>query len=145
MKVGDGVKRDQVIVFFSQENTTYQQAKIQVENAVTSFSRMEKLYWESGVSKQDYDNARTQLSVARESLCSREEMILQCRVTYPDASSRFVHYNFLRLFGNFFFEQTKIAVIITVYCKHSYTSVCEDVVIISRNQIFEVFRKSCKK
>ena len=75
VKVGDSVKRDQVIILFSQDNTSYQQAKIQVDNATTSFSRMEKLYRESGVSKQDYDNARTQLNVARESLRSIEEMI----------------------------------------------------------------------
>lgn len=75
VKVGDSVKRDQIIVLFSQDNTTYQQTKIQVENAVTSFRRMEKLYRESGVSKQDYDNAKTQLNVARENLRSIEEMI----------------------------------------------------------------------
>lgn len=75
VKVGDKVRRDDIIVSLSDDNANYQQAKLQVENAETSFRRMESLYKQSGVSKQDYDNARTQLNVAKESLRSIEEMI----------------------------------------------------------------------
>lgn len=75
VKVGDRVKQDGIVLVLSEDNANYLQAKLQVENAQTSFSRMEKLYRESGVSKQDYDNARTQLSIAREALRSIEEMI----------------------------------------------------------------------
>lgn len=75
VKVGDKVKQDDIIISLSEDNATYQQAKIQVRNAETSFNRMYALYKENGVSKQDYDNALTALNVARESLKQVEEMI----------------------------------------------------------------------
>jgi len=74
-KVGDYVKRDQVVLSFSQDNSAYQQAKLSFENARAAYNRTNKLYADAGVSQQEYDNARTQYELAREAFKSTGKMI----------------------------------------------------------------------
>ena len=75
VKIGDQVSRNEIILTLSEDNASYKQTKLQVENAQNSFNRMELLFNENGVSKQDYDNARTALDVAKEALKQVEDMI----------------------------------------------------------------------
>jgi len=75
VKVGDRVERDQVILVFSEDNVSYQQAKLAYESAEVAFNRVKSLYADAGISKQDYDNARTQYEMAREGYKSASELI----------------------------------------------------------------------
>ena len=65
--VGDFVTKDTVIITFPKNNpaANYYQAKASYVNAADTFRRMESLYKTKGVSKQDFDNAKTQLDVAK--------------------------------------------------------------------------------
>ena len=65
--VGDFVTKDTVLITFPKNNpaANYYQAKASYVNAADTFKRMESLYKTKGVSKQDYDNAKTQLDVAK--------------------------------------------------------------------------------
>lgn len=74
-KVGDHVEKDQVLVRFSDDDATYLQAKLSVDNAEQSFRRISALHEQNGVSQQDYDNASTQLAVARQKLRQLEDML----------------------------------------------------------------------
>ncbi len=67
VKVGDYVKKDQVLLSFPTDNPAaqYYQAKVAFENAERTIARMEKLLKSGGISQQDYDNAKTQYEVAK--------------------------------------------------------------------------------
>lgn len=65
VKVGDKVVRDQTVVTFSLDNPQYQQARLAFENAKSSFDRSTALFADAGMSKQDFDNVRTQYEIAR--------------------------------------------------------------------------------
>ena len=73
--VGDYVERNGTVVTFSLDNPQYLQAKLGYENAKTAFDRMSLLFSENGVSRQDYDNARTQFELAREAFRSIGDLI----------------------------------------------------------------------
>ena len=66
-KVGDRVKKGDVVLTFPTDNPAaqYFQAKVSYENASVSLERMETLYKEGGISKHDVDNVRTQFEVAK--------------------------------------------------------------------------------
>lgn len=66
-KVGDYVKKDQVVMSFPVETPSaqYNQAKAAYENAKKNLARLEKLYQKGGVSQQTYDNVRVQYDVAK--------------------------------------------------------------------------------
>ncbi|MBU0985007.1 MAG: efflux RND transporter periplasmic adaptor subunit [candidate division Zixibacteria bacterium] len=66
-KVGDRVKRDNIVLEFPTNNPSaqYFQAKTSFENAEASFRRMESYFESGGLSRQDYDNARAQYKVAQ--------------------------------------------------------------------------------
>jgi RND family efflux transporter MFP subunit len=64
-KLGDTVAKDDVIVTFSQDNASYQQAKSNFANAEATYKRMQQLFASNGVSQQNLDNAKTQYEVAR--------------------------------------------------------------------------------
>ncbi len=66
-KVGDYVKKDQVVMTFPIETPAaqYYQAKAAYDNAQKSLQRIEKLYAKGGVSQQTYDNVRAQFDVAK--------------------------------------------------------------------------------
>ncbi|ORC36287.1 hypothetical protein B4O97_06775 [Marispirochaeta aestuarii] len=68
VSVGDYVEKNQVVLSFPADNASlnYEQVRINFENAKTSFERISRLYTaEQGISRQDYDNARTQYEIAK--------------------------------------------------------------------------------
>jgi RND family efflux transporter MFP subunit len=73
-KVGDYVRQDDVVLGFSMDNSSYQQAKVSFENAQAAYNRISALYEEAGVSKQDFENIRTQYVLAREAFRAADEL-----------------------------------------------------------------------
>lgn len=75
--VGQSVRQDQVIVTFPSETPTasYKQAKSGYENAKQLYQRMQKLYNDGGISRQDLDNAETNYQVALANLGSSGQMV----------------------------------------------------------------------
>ena len=65
VKVGDYVEKDQPIVLFPKTNPSanYYQAEAGFKAAKQAFDRVESLYKKNGVSRQTYDDARTQYEV----------------------------------------------------------------------------------
>ncbi|MDX9801451.1 MAG: efflux RND transporter periplasmic adaptor subunit [Spirochaetia bacterium] len=76
-KVGDYVEKDTVIVKFPYDNpaANYYQSKAAYENSFDSFKRIEQLYNSKGVSRQDYDNAKTAYDVAKANWDSVNNMV----------------------------------------------------------------------
>jgi RND family efflux transporter MFP subunit len=66
VEVGSRVKKDQLLV--QMESINYAQAKIQLENLKLDLSRIEALYNSGGVPAQQYDQMKTQVKIAEESL-----------------------------------------------------------------------------
>ncbi|MFZ5979377.1 MAG: efflux RND transporter periplasmic adaptor subunit [Candidatus Zixiibacteriota bacterium] len=66
-KVGDYVNKDDVVLTFPTDNPAakYYQAKVSYENAHATYDRMKSYFETGGLSRQDFDNARTQYEVAR--------------------------------------------------------------------------------
>ena len=81
-KVGDFVKQDTIVVKFPSNNPSanYYQAKAAYENSKQTFKRIEQLYKSKGVSRQDYDNAKTGYDVATANWNNVNKMI---NVTAP--------------------------------------------------------------
>ena len=77
-KVGDSVRKDDVIVSFPTDNPTaqYYQAKVSFENAAASYRRMEDLYATGGISQQELDNARTSYQVAQANWDAVQQSVL---------------------------------------------------------------------
>ncbi len=67
VEVGDYVQKDQTIIRFPKDNPSikYYQAKAGYEAAEQGFKRIENMYNNNGVSRQNYDDARTQFNVQR--------------------------------------------------------------------------------
>ena len=65
-KVGDTVKKDDVVITFPTDNPAaqYTQAKVNVEHMRTTLARMKALYESGGTSRQEYDNVAAQCQVA---------------------------------------------------------------------------------
>ena len=65
--VGDYVEKDQVLLTFPTDNpaTRYYQAKVAFENARKVHERMQNLYNEGGISRQELDNATAAFEVAK--------------------------------------------------------------------------------
>lgn len=76
-RVGDFVKKDQVVITFPVDNPAvqYEQSKVAYESAEKAFSRIKRIYEDNGVSKQDYDNARTQFEVSRANWLSVRKIV----------------------------------------------------------------------
>jgi membrane fusion protein (multidrug efflux system) len=77
-KVGDSVKKDEVIVSFPTDNPAaqYYQAKVSFENAEASYKRMEDLYATGGISQQELDNAKTSYRVAEANWDAVQQSVL---------------------------------------------------------------------
>lgn len=67
VKIGDYVRKDQVLMSFPTNNPTasYHQAEAGFEMALATYNRMKKLYEGGGISKQDLDGAETQYKVSK--------------------------------------------------------------------------------
>lgn len=68
VEVGSRVKRGELLV--QMESVNYTQARIQLENLKLDLSRIEALYKAGGVSAQQYDQMKTQVKVAEESIAN---------------------------------------------------------------------------
>ncbi len=67
VNVGDYVEKDQVLLTFPTDNpaTRYYQAKVAFENARKAHERMQNLYRDGGISRQELDNATAAFEVAQ--------------------------------------------------------------------------------
>ncbi|MCL2295270.1 MAG: efflux RND transporter periplasmic adaptor subunit [Spirochaetes bacterium] len=76
-RVGDFVEKNTVIVQFPLNNpaANYFQAKAAYENSRETFNRIQQLYRTRGVSRQDFDNARTGYNVARANWDNVNQMV----------------------------------------------------------------------
>jgi RND family efflux transporter MFP subunit len=75
VKVGDRVERDQVILSFSPDNQTFEQARLSYENARRNFNRGSVLFNAADISRQEFDALRTQYEIARASFEAASDMI----------------------------------------------------------------------
>ena len=66
VKVGDYVKKDQVLLTFPTDNPNaqYFQAKVAYDNAKLAYERIANMYKSGGISKQQLDNAKASFDVA---------------------------------------------------------------------------------
>ncbi|MBQ8335967.1 MAG: efflux RND transporter periplasmic adaptor subunit [Bacteroidaceae bacterium] len=71
VEVGDFVKKGDKLVEL--DASSLDQLKLQYENQLTNFKRIEELYKIGGTSKSDYDNMKTQLDVTKKNLDNRLE------------------------------------------------------------------------
>lgn len=71
VEVGDYVRKGQKLVQLDASNLD--QLKLQYENQLVDFKRVEELYKVGGTSKAEYDNARTQIEVSKRQLDNRLE------------------------------------------------------------------------
>jgi len=67
VRVGDYVEKDKVLLSFPTDNPTtrYYQAKVAFENAQKAHERMQNLYNDGGISRQELDNASAAFEVAK--------------------------------------------------------------------------------
>lgn len=67
VRVGDYVKKDQVLLTFPTDSPAakYYQAKVAFENADKAYKRMENLYKDGGISRQELDNSSAAFEVAK--------------------------------------------------------------------------------
>lgn len=75
--VGDYVRKDEIVVTFPEDNQTtqYHQIKAGYELAEATYKRMQKLYQEGVISKQELDSARTNFEVAKANLNATDDAI----------------------------------------------------------------------
>ncbi len=71
VEVGDNVVKGQKLVQLDASNLD--QLRLQYENQLVDFKRVEELYKVGGTSKAEYDNAKTQLEVNKKALDSKIE------------------------------------------------------------------------
>lgn len=71
VEVGDYVTKGQQLVQL--DASSLDQLKLQYDNQVANFNRIEELYKIGGTSKSEYDNMKTQLEVAKKNLDNRLE------------------------------------------------------------------------
>lgn len=74
-KLGDTVRKDDVVISFSLDNPNYQQTKAGYENAEATYKRTQSLFANNGVSQQNLDNAKTQYEVARANFKAMDDAI----------------------------------------------------------------------
>lgn len=77
-EVGDRVTKGQVLVQMDASNL--RQLELQIANQEIDFKRTDELYKVGGVSKAEWDNARTQLDVNKTALAN---MVVNTRLTSP--------------------------------------------------------------
>ncbi len=77
VKVGDFVKKDQVLITFPIDNPSaqYFQAKVAYENSKNTYERYKKLFDVGGISAQDLDNVKTQYEVNKANWDTIQKMV----------------------------------------------------------------------
>ncbi|MCL2473257.1 MAG: HlyD family efflux transporter periplasmic adaptor subunit, partial [Treponema sp.] len=75
VKVGQTVSQGDVIVSFSSDNRTLQQAVLANENAKATYDRMSTLFKSNDVSRQDYDAVTMQYEMSRTNLKAANDMV----------------------------------------------------------------------
>lgn len=77
VKVGDYVKKDQVLAKFPTDNpgAQYYQAKLAYDNATNTYNRYKNLFDTGGISQQDLDNVKTQMEVNKANLDAVSKMV----------------------------------------------------------------------
>lgn len=77
VKVGDYVKKDQIIITFPIDNpsTQYFQAKVAFENSQSTYERYQKLFDVGGISAQDLDNVKTKYEVDKANWDTVKKMV----------------------------------------------------------------------
>jgi RND family efflux transporter MFP subunit len=75
VRMGESVKKDEVIISLSQDNPSYQQASASLANAEATYKRTQSLFASNGVSKQNLDNAKTQYELARANFKAMDDSI----------------------------------------------------------------------
>jgi RND family efflux transporter MFP subunit len=75
--VGDHVNKGDVVVTFPTDNPAaqYFQAKVSFENATSTLERMESLFKDGGISKQELDNTKTMYGVAKANWDAAEQAV----------------------------------------------------------------------
>jgi RND family efflux transporter MFP subunit len=74
-QVGDTVKQDEIIVSFSADNQSLRQAALAAESALAAFKRIEALFENNDISRQDYDSIRTQYEIAKANLKAADDTV----------------------------------------------------------------------
>jgi RND family efflux transporter MFP subunit len=74
-KVGDTVRQDEVIIAFSPDNQSLRQAALAYENAGSAFTRIEVLFKNKDISRQDFDTARMQYEIAQANFKAANDMV----------------------------------------------------------------------
>lgn len=77
VKVGDAVKRDQVLAKFPTDNpeAQYYQAKLAYENSKQTYKRYKNLFETGGISRQDLDNMKTKMDVDKANFDSVSKLV----------------------------------------------------------------------
>jgi len=77
VEVGDYVEKDQPVIRFPKDNTmaNYYQAKAAYESADQGFRRIKNLYNSNGVSRQTYDDTKTQFDVSKANWTMANNMV----------------------------------------------------------------------
>lgn len=77
VKVGDFVKKDQVIITFPMDSpsTQFYQAKVAFENSKNTYERYQKLFDVGGISAQDLDNVKTQYEINKANWETTKKMV----------------------------------------------------------------------
>ncbi len=75
IEMGNPVGKDQIVMTFSQDNPSYQQAKANFENAEAAFQRTKNLFENKGISQQAFDNAKTQFDIAKANFKARDDAV----------------------------------------------------------------------
>ena len=74
-RVGQTVKQGDIIVSFSADNRTLQQAVLSHENTRAAFNRASTLFRSNDISRQDFDSIRMQYELAQTNLRAANDMI----------------------------------------------------------------------
>jgi multidrug efflux pump subunit AcrA (membrane-fusion protein) len=75
VKVGDAVRQDDIIVSFSAANQSLRLATLAHEAALAAFTRSSALFENKDISRQDYEQIRTQYEIARADLKAANDMV----------------------------------------------------------------------
>ena len=74
-RIGDHVRKGDVIVSLSQDNANYQQAKAARDTAEATYTRFKTMYDSSNISAQDFDTMKVQYAQAKSAFKTMDDII----------------------------------------------------------------------